>query len=418
MRRLNRSPATVSAVAYGVGIVSALGTMAVLARSGDGQFLVSYNLGLSIMMIGGQVLSLGLPVGVLAYFRETLDGATATSAARHAANRSALSSLAPLLIWAAVGVSVGEFRFPALIFLSASLLMVSNKILIAGASVSQRSEALGLTTMIRFLLHLAGSVLIVRLFGLGTELGPPVLLVLGEIGGFVYLRLTVKRVSSLRHEPISRLVRRSLVMWPSILVLDVNTRIDLLCLSLLGRPDDVVFYGLFVLVADGLLSFFMLGRTEAEPLVAVAHRSSSDAESAADHLRRTARMSPLLATVGLGGLLAVSPVWAPVLLGRTMTLEAAVALLVLSLATTLASAGVPYAFCRSILGDPWRQNATYAMFLLVNVLVNVALIGAIGSIGAAVGTLLGNLSYVANRRWVSAHVRRLRVEMPSQACTR
>ena len=392
-------------VYYVIGVTFAAGTMSLLAHRTVGIELSTYNLLLSICVIGSQIVSFGLPIGIIATFRET-NRKTFTDAVA----RSWVTWYEKVALGLAVGACVlgNSLLSVVLAVVSSTLLMVATKIQVSCLGIAGVVQIIGLSNAIRFGLQ-AGTFLVVLNFAntlSSTRIG--LVILLGEIGVRVVLR-TIWRRSQAGNENLNttdmlKVFRTGIRQWPSVLLIDINTRVDLICLGFLGKPSDVAVYGVLVLVGDGLLSFYMIFRPEIEPIVARANRTEDDRTYALSRISQLSSRLILLTIVVFISLLLSNSIWSKILLNAGLSATSIASLCILGLATVISASGCTFAFCRGILGEHRQQNSILFAGFLGNLAINVGFVRAFGPIAAATGTLLANTAYLVNFRWVRRYL--------------
>ncbi len=191
------------------------------------------------------------------------------------------------------------------------------------------------------------------------------------------------------------------------LLLDVNTRVDVLLLGVFLNEVQVGLFSFAATVAEGVMQLPVLFRNNINPVLARAWHKGG---------------APLLGTVMQRNRRAFFRLLAPVVLATVPLFAAALWLLdvqeepvlvwavyaILALGIALTSGYQPFLMLFNQLGRPGTQTVFITAYFLSNVLLNLALIPLFGIVGAATATTVSLLAMVVVLRTMAARTFGLR----------
>lgn len=184
------------------------------------------------------------------------------------------------------------------------------------------------------------------------------------------------------------------------LLADVNSKVDVLVLSLLMSDKAVGVYALGLMFSDGLRMVLSAVQTVINPQVA-KHFKDNDRAGFDVLQKKLQRLMPplsLIIVIGATGFLALI---APIIMKATQVHTSTLVFLLIALASTIAAPALILNQVFSQAGKPGQQTAFLAILAAVNLVLNLALVPQIGLLGAAVGTAIAELSQILLlRRWV------------------
>ena len=191
-------------------------------------------------------------------------------------------------------------------------------------------------------------------------------------------------IASVR-EWIARHLRFGLTVMPSHLIVDLNTRVDVLILGLFASDSEVGIYSFAALLAEGVLQVSVVFRTViARRLVKlVSQRDQAGFAALAQRVGKTSLAVSLLLALFVGGL------FLPAV--HTLDLDPAMAdgmasLFLLLAGIVVCSRHTPMWMTLALAGRPKEHSVLMLALLLTNILLNFALVPQMGMLGSAIGT--------------------------------
>lgn len=182
---------------------------------------------------------------------------------------------------------------------------------------------------------------------------------------------------------------------------DLNTKVDLLVLSLLASDTVVGIYALGGMFADGLRMVHAAVQNLVNPRV--AGLITSGQRAAFDALfHDLTRLGPALSALVLAGGALVMVTVAPAVFGAEDTETSLWVFLVVGASLLLASPAIILNNCFTQNGQPGLQTAYFAVVAAINLVLNLLLIPPYGPLGAAIATAVAELAQLfLLRRWVA-----------------
>jgi O-antigen/teichoic acid export membrane protein len=393
-----------SALSFVLIVVSGLLLNAGLAQSFGRTGLGLFNTCLSVVLILGQLGSLGINAAVAYQVPST----KSTGGRYQPILRSALRST---FITSGVVVSLLILATELLISSNSSgylsglrfsyvavFLLPFNKVLISYLNGVGDIKKVGLANASRFLLMLL-------FLGVATNFdvswkSVPVIISLAEVSLLAALVWLTK--SSLMYPKESkeeRKYRRKSILGfgarsiPAVFLLDMNTRIDVLILSLLKGAEVVGQYTVASTFSEGLFQMAMVTRLVIDPRVASLNASGMTKELI-QFLRRHIALTYLV----MVPLIAVSIfLYTPVvelLFSKENSSGSLEIYVFLAAGVLLASGFIPLTNLLNQLGDPLGQSFLLGCLTGLNVIGNLVLIPSLGAAGAALATAFSQAMFV------------------------
>lgn len=173
---------------------------------------------------------------------------------------------------------------------------------------------------------------------------------------------------------------------PGNLVLEFNSKIDIICLGwVLGNDTIVGYYSFASLFTEGFYQLFVVMRRSINPLLAqynVAGRMKASFEALRDRLRR-----PLwILSLPAAAVLCVAYYLLCILMGRQGYEQATLPLAVIVASIALNSRSIVFGNLLAQTGYPTQESIVNVAAATTNLLLNLVLIYFFGMLGAAVAT--------------------------------
>lgn len=171
------------------------------------------------------------------------------------------------------------------------------------------------------------------------------------------------------------------------ILIEINSRIDVLLIGVFLTDRDVGIYSFAAMVFDGMYHILAMVRVNFNPVLVAAVRDK-DWEGAMGLLSKSRRfVYPATFVLCLGAVAAFYVISSLILPGKGLE-EGIIALLILLAGLTAVSALLPFDQLLVSSGFPGRQSMQYLSVVLSNVVMNLALVPIWGINGAAVATAL------------------------------
>jgi O-antigen/teichoic acid export membrane protein len=184
------------------------------------------------------------------------------------------------------------------------------------------------------------------------------------------------------------------------LLLDLNTRVDILILGAIAGSNAVGQYSIASLFAEGLYQLAMVSRYSLDPLVAhlFVERRMDELRTLVRSAKR--RVYMFVGPIGVATVLLYAPVirvlFGDDLAGETWPIYAPLALGV------VASAGyIPFMNVLQQTGRPTLQSFFLGWISATNIVLNLALVPFFGAVGSAFGTAMAQVALVPYLRHLS-----------------
>jgi O-antigen/teichoic acid export membrane protein len=355
--------------------------------------LGAFNQVLAFYIIGAQVATFGLHYSVLYHVSILAEEPGEAAAAIRAALGTAAAIAAPvcLVLWAASDLIAGS---PAVAeglraALPGLFLFPLNKILMAALNGARRMRAFAVFNAARY-------VLIVAAIGGGYAAGlrpelVPLCLTVSEIALFAgLLAASTARLRSPAGASHSRPWVREHLRFGSRgvtggLLVEANTRIDVLVLGAVATDAAVGIYSMGAVFAEGLAQLFLVLRNNVDPLFA-----RMIAEKRWDQLAALIRWTKRAGYTAMAvvGVLAIGlyPLLIGLLVGRPEFADSWPVFAVLTAGLMVSAGFIPLGGILQQGGHPLAQSAYSASAAGLNLLGNLLLARPFGALGAALAT--------------------------------
>ena len=390
---------------FAVIVLSGLLINVVVANSLGRSALGLYNTCLSIVLIGGQLATVGMH-SAMAFF---IPAAIATEKNHHSylrvATKSVLASSALLTLTAIFVVEIvakSHISHDFLIGFRSSyvalFLFPFTKVLVSYTNGLGNIKAAAIANGSRFLLMLLTVLLVVRANLPWTCI--PVVISCAEF--IVLFGLVVFSSSAIngfwRQDDEMTEIRKDVISFgrrsiPASFLLDVNTRVDILVLSVLKGVDAVGQYTIASTFSEGLFQMCMVMRLAIEPRVAgLAAKQMSSALIGL--VRKYVGMSYLLLAPVI---LCAAALYVPVtklLFDEAEIFGTSNIFYVLALGILLSCGFIPLTNLLQQLGDPLGQSGLLVIVSVLNLIGNLILVPHFGGVGAATGTTIAQIMFV------------------------
>jgi O-antigen/teichoic acid export membrane protein len=393
-----------SALSFVLIVVSGLLLNAGLAQGFGRAGLGLFNTCLSVVLILGQLGSLGINAAVAFQVPSTKAVGGQHQLILRAALRNAFMTsgvVAVLLVLATeLLITNNDSGYLSGLRLSycAVLFLPLNKVLIAYLSGNGDIKKAGLANALRFVFMLA-FLGIAANFDVSWK-SVPVVISLAEVSLLATLIWLTR--SSLMYPKESKEDRKnrqkSILSFgvrsiPAVFLLDMNTRIDVLILSLLKGTEVVGQYTVASTFSEGLLQMALVTRLVIDPRVAGLNASGMTKELIQFLKRHIALtylvMVPLIAV----SIILYTPV-AELLFSKENSSGSLEIYVFLAAGVLLASGFIPLTNLLNQLGDPLGQSLLLACLTGLNIIGNLVLIPSLGASGAAIATAFSQAMFV------------------------
>ena len=297
------------------------------------------------------------------------------------------TAVAQGLVWAALGL----FFFAL------------NKVLLAALNALTRLKEYAAYMSLRFVFMIGALLLLIAL---GQPAGNLALLLpAAEIVLFILLFMALlKELQNANQTIIYGWIWRHLSFgfrgFGGNLLLDLNTRVDVLCLGFFVSDRIVGIYSMAAILAEAIYQLPLVLRTVFNPRVI-----QMLAAKAYDPLQALMRKTRLWVWTGMSITALASvilyPHVIPLISGHQEYAEGTVVFGVIMVGIVVASGYVPFGMLLANAGLPGRQTGMIVMLLLINVVGNLLLIPYLGSLGAALTTAVAHISSFCLLRYFS-----------------
>lgn len=201
-------------------------------------------------------------------------------------------------------------------------------------------------------------------------------------GGFSGLELT--------KEKIKEIFFFGYHIMPSNLVLELNSKADILCLSFITGDERLIgIYSFAILFAEGYYQVFVVVRRSINPKITQEFLNNSIKEYYKKMNNTMNHVGYILSTV-CALLILVVHRFVCFIVKDTVYLQGSLALLIVSIAILINQKNIIWGNALSHMGFPKKESLVNIITVASNVLMNILLISILGMIGAAIAT---GLSY-------------------------
>jgi O-antigen/teichoic acid export membrane protein len=179
--------------------------------------------------------------------------------------------------------------------------------------------------------------------------------------------------------------------WGHVL-LDLNTRIDIICLGFWVDDKIVGVYGMAAVVAEGVYQFPLVLRTMYNPRIIqlLALGDILKLEFLVKRARRVVWFVMIFISM-MGGLFTFYAL--PWLTGKSQYAESTLFFCVIMIGMSVASGYAPFNFILMNGGFPGKQSVIAFLLVSINGIGNLILIPLLGALGAAIAT---SISYMVS----------------------
>ncbi len=363
-----------------------------------------YNLFLAVIIVGGQMGSAGIHGSVLYHtpkFRsenkptgQVLVGALAVTGVTSLLASGLIVGVGEILLRAAGNdyylkglhaVAIGLFLYPL------------NKVLLSHINGLRRIRSFSVLFASRFVLLALFVWAASHLFGGDRHLIWTITLT--EVVMFVALLVTVRHelIRDSRWEALAGNIRshfhfgmRGLIGG---MLLDLNTRVDVLLLGVLAGSESVGIYSIGSLFAEGLYQLTMVPRYSYDPVVThlVVEGRHTELKNVVQEAKKKTYYL-IIPTVVIANI--CYPFVVGFLFGSDLATDSWKVFGVLSIGLVFSAGYVPFTNLLQQAGKPSRQSALLASITGVNIVLNLILIPMFGMVGAASATAIAQVSLV------------------------
>jgi O-antigen/teichoic acid export membrane protein len=372
-----------------------------LGRSAHGM----YNTCLSIVLIGGQLATMGMH-SAMAFF---IPVAIATEKNHHSYLRVAMkfvllssSSLIFVVVVTAELLMKSHISSDFLVGIRCSYLALFlfpfTKVLVSYANGLGNIKAAAIANGSRFLFMFSVALLMIRKDVSWTYL--PVVISCAEF--LVVAGLAIFTRSALQgfwHEDDEmRQIHRDVVTFgrrsiPASFLLDVNTRVDILVLSILKGADVVGQYTIASTFSEGLFQMCMVMRLAIEPRVAGLAAKQIPSELVG-LIRKYIGMSYLLLVPVIACAMALYVPMTKRLFDETEIVGTSNIFYILAVGIIFSCGFIPLTNLLQQVGDPLGQSGLLLIVSFLNLIGNLILVPRFGGTGAAAGTAIAQIMFV------------------------
>lgn len=380
----------------GFGVMGAIGLLLhiVIAAVYGGVTLGVFNQVYAVYILGSQFAAWGIHHSVLRHASESSDDAGLCRSLFLSA-LILVTTISAGVSWgvgALGGVVAGLMDSPAVgtgiaYVVPGLFLFAVNKVCLARINAHRHMRAFAVFQAGRFVLYLGVLILLIAIRAPGDML--PVMFSVGEavlfVGamGYVLIALPAGPVSD-----VGKWCRRHLSFGTRAaggnVLLDVNTRVDVLILGLFVSDMRVGVYSFAAILADGFNQLPVVLRTNVNPIITQTF-ARGGVDALQERIRQGVRLTyRFLIPLGLLAVLAFPLVR---LVGVDKSFMESWWLLGILMGGCLLAAGyVPFQMVLSQAGHPGSQTCLIAILFVTNVILNMLLIPRFGVYGAAVAT--------------------------------
>lgn len=397
--------------AYGLVGLSGLALNAVIVGEFDVAALGQYNLFIAVVLVGGQVGSVSLHSSVLYHTPEarTLGHPTGQVLISGLLLTLVSSAATTIVFLAGAEVIFRVFDNPEYLrgfraVMPALFLYPLNKILISHLNGLRWIRSFSVMFGARFVLLAGFAAGVAYMFESESLL--PWSISAAEFVLFLALlaRLRTELVASGRRPTIEDRYRRHVRFGVRGLVggllLDLNTRIDVLLLGVLVGSRAVGVYSIASLFAESLFQLAMVARFTYDPIV-----TSLFVDGRRDELREAIRAAKRRLYLFIGGIVVLAnaayPFVVEIVFEEGLVGESWPVFAILSTGIAASAGYIPFTNLLQQMGAPGRQSILLGLVGGTNVLLNLLLIPRFGVVGAALATATAQICIVPYLRTLS-----------------
>jgi O-antigen/teichoic acid export membrane protein len=180
-------------------------------------------------------------------------------------------------------------------------------------------------------------------------------------------------------------------VWPSGILTEANTRIDILMLGFFMTDTVVGLYSISAMVAEGMYQLLVVLRYTVDPLVAIYYKENN--KTKLYELFKTIKKYSYIFIL-LAGILAIVsyPYILPWIVGKSDVMQTWLWFAILLFGIMVAAGYIPFFGIFQQSGFPGLQSSFLLLTVLVNVFGNLLLIPMYGATGAACATAIAYVS--------------------------
>lgn len=180
---------------------------------------------------------------------------------------------------------------------------------------------------------------------------------------------------------------------PSNLVLELNTKVDVLCLGFLLKDDSVIgIYSFAVLFAEGFYQIYVVIRRSINPMITEKFMEFKLKEFIVDINIKLKKYLLIFSSLAGFGLLAGYLILC-MLMQKKEYIEGIVPLMVIVFSIMLNSRFIIFGNLFAQIGKPACESAINVIVVGINIIGNLLLISLWGTIGAAIATAISYFGY-------------------------
>lgn len=380
--------------------------------------LGSFNIVYAFYIILSQVAAFGVHHSVLKHIAEFADDQNL----RRIVFSSGLAATLPLALlvalclfglrWPIAGLMQSPSVAQGLTWASLGLFFFAlNKVLLAALNALSRLKEYAIFMAMRFL-FMIGALLLLICFGQPAA-NLAILLPAAEITLFSLLFLALlkeleKAKRSIMLDWIQRHVSFGFRGFGGNLLLDLNTRVDVLCLGLFVSDRIVGIYSMAAILAEAIYQLPLVLRTVFNPRVIqmIAKRTY-------EPLQALIRKTRLMVWTGMGFVALASVVIYPYVIpwisGRPEYADGTVFFVVIMVGMVIASGYVPFGLLLVNAGYPGCQTGMIVLLMVINAGGNMLLIPFLGSLGAAIATAVTHIFSLILLKYFSVKCLQLKI---------
>jgi O-antigen/teichoic acid export membrane protein len=393
-----------SALSFLLIVVSGLLLNAGLAQSFGRPGLGLFNTCLSVVLIVGQLGGLGINAAVAF---EVPSAKSQGQPHQHILRTALLStfmtsSVVAVLLISAVELLISNDDSGYLSGLRLSYLAVFllpfNKVLIAYLNGTGDIKKAALVNAFRFILMLS-------FLGIATRLEiswktVPVIISLAEfflLAALVWVN-KASLLGSVKSAKDNKTNQKSIMSFgirsiPAVFLLDINTRVDVLLLSLLKGSEVVGQYTVASTFSEGLFQMAMVTRLVVDPRIASFYASGMTLELSR-FLKRHIGLTYMVMIPIIGASIFLYTPVVDLLFSKENASGSLEVFVFLAFGVLLASGFIPLTNLLNQMGDPWGQSLLLTCLTGINIGGNLLLIPSMGASGAALATALSQALFV------------------------
>ena len=374
------------------GLLVNVGLAQNFGRAGLGLF----NTCLSVVLILGQLGGLGINAAVAFHVPSTrslgrnYEPILTTSLKTTFATSSVVAILFVLFVELFIKGDTSGYQSGFRLIYVAVFLLPFNKVLTAYLNGIGDIKKAALSNAFRFILML---LFLILLSGLGISWKfTPVIISLSELSLLVgLLWLTRDGLSHPKESAEEKKERRRTILGfgirsiPAVFLLDMNTRIDVLLLSVLKGAEVVGQYTIASTLSEGLFQMAMVTRLVVDPRVAGLYAAGSSHQLIAFLKRHISYTYLAMVPVVIVSFFIYTPV-VNLLFAKENSAGSFEVYVFLATGVLLASGFIPLTNTLNQLGDPLGQSLLLATLTALNILGNLLLIPSMGAAGSALAT--------------------------------